>query len=268
MRVFVVFFAGIVTTVVTMVLMLLLQDSFNLMGFYLWHVVPVGAICMGALAASGYVLAVKATRAQVRDSLFLLILGLHLLAYFGSWFLEYRLLAPSYKDGRSLTFWEFYGAMARAISFARHNQPDNPIGVWGYGIRFLETVGFVSGALAVPMALGNTPACPNCRRFHHVKSLGLLPAEGETQITTTQAVLNQLQESLDSNNAQVFTELVETHADKKLTGDSVSLRLAWCPGCHHGQFIARPMAADEDVLIDEQLTPDFVKALPLKRLAR
>lgn len=269
MRTFVVLLSGIITTAITMVLMLFLRDSFNLMGFYLWHIVPVGAFLVGALAASGYSLAIKATRVQIRDGFLVLIVALHALAYFGSWYLTY-LIVRSLPENQHLWkgFWDFFGEMARSISFSRPHEPVNPIGAWGYAVQFVEMLGFVAGALAIPFVFGNTPACPSCRRYHHQKSLGLLPAEGDTQISQTQTVLNKLQESLDSNNAQVFTELVETNANKKPTGDSVSLKLAWCPNCHQGQFIARPIAADEEALIDEQLAPDFVKSLPLRRLAR
>ncbi len=265
MRLLPVFVAGLLTTALMMLAMIFLRGSLNIMGFYLWYIVPAGAICIGLLASSGYWLAIKFTRVQVKDSLIFCVLLLQLLAYFGSCWLNYRLLSPFLRQ--YVGFWEYFDAVTRSFTFGGHDDRGTLLGAWGYGIRVLEALGFAGGALSLS-AFQLLPICEHCKRQQSGKSVCFLPAESDTEIAQTQQRLNQFQAALDNSNAQAVTEIIDAVRQGTTTASTVKLALTWCPSCKYGHFRAQSITSGEEPLIEETLLPDLVSQLPLKRWSR
>ena len=274
MGVVVIFVWGLITTILTVGIRLLISGSdFDPMSFYLWHLVPVGAIITGFLAASGYLLAIRLTRTQLRPWMLPTILALHLMAYFGGEFLVFKLLNLHHTaDGSPVGFWELFDLQTRnytMMGLSAGKDAGKPLELWGYGIRFLEVVGFMGGAFAVPMAVANVPLCPTCKRYQNRASLGLISAL-PNEIEKTQRILNELQAALDNGNAKAFSELLTenriSEEKGRMPGTLVAFSLVWCPACQTGVVASTTTGADGEALIEEALTPDFLKSLDLTRL--
>ena len=269
----VIFVWGLITTLITLAARILLSGDFDLMSYYLWHIVPAGAILTGFFAASGYLIAIRLTRIQLHRWMFVAILILHLIAYFGADFLVFKLMHLYHKaDNSPVGFWEFFDLQSRNYSLqsvAATSDAGKPLGIWGYGVRFLEVVGFMGGALVVPLAVANVPLCPTCKRYQNRASLGLISALPD-EIEKTQRILNELQEALDNGNAKAFSELLIANRipeeKGRMPGTLVAFSLVWCPACMTGVVASVTTGADGEALIEESLTPDFLKSLDLTRL--
>ena len=98
---------GIITTALVLlgVYLLAAHADFYLMGFYLWFIIPVGALIVGALAGSGYGLASLFTGVKIGKYLLVAVLVLQIGAYFGSQYIEFRSYDLRYEDtGEPVSF--------------------------------------------------------------------------------------------------------------------------------------------------------------------
>jgi hypothetical protein len=176
--------AGIATTLLTLFLVWVTQGSVNIMGWYANRIIPVGAIFVGLLAGSGYSIVIKQTGTRVGKSLIFIILGLQVIAYFLIVYLKYMSLKAMLSEdmilegSKSLNFWSYFDASAQSLGFKpRYGDGEaTPLGMWGYGIKFLEIVGFCAGTLIFPLVLKGAPHCEACQRYKKTRFIALIPA--------------------------------------------------------------------------------------------
>ncbi|HUB07713.1 MAG TPA: hypothetical protein VMB50_11955 [Myxococcales bacterium] len=173
---------GAASTGVALVAVYLLdQVGWNVMGWYGDYVIPIGALLVGLVASSGYGIASWATGTKISGRLLFLVVAMLTGGYFLAKYLQFRMLFPSgaqLDDGTPLGFWSYFDLVTRAIAFEDEtsHQPGTALGLWGYGIRALEVVGFVGGGVAVPWVLRSKPYCEACQRYKRTRSLGTLAA--------------------------------------------------------------------------------------------
>lgn len=165
--------AGAATTLVALAAVFALaHDGTNVMGWYANYVIPIGALLVGAVAASGYGIAAWYTGLKMTRRLVWSVVGQLLLSYFIAQYEEYRHMVP----GGQIGFWTWFDAMTRAFSFASHDgTPGSPFGAAGYAMRALEIGGFIAGGWAVPAALRSKPYCDPCRTYRRTKRIALMP---------------------------------------------------------------------------------------------
>ena len=158
------------------------QHGVNVMGWYANYVIPVGALVVGLAASSGYGIGSYLTGTKVTGRLLFTVLALLTASYFLAKYVEFRLLFPEgalREDGTSVGFWEYFDIAARSIYFKadKAGQADgSPLGLWGYGVRALEMVGFVGGGVLIPVSMRKMPYCARCQAYMKTKSVAFFAA--------------------------------------------------------------------------------------------
>lgn len=289
--------AGLITTALALfgVYLLNAQGGENIMGWYANYVIPVGAILVGLVAASGYGLASWFAGVKITKGLLVTIVLLQIAAYFAAQYIEYTGLPAEAKE--KVSFWQYFDFVTRSFYFkGKGSEPGEPLGAWGYGLRVLEVLGFVIGSLIVPIILWKKAYCPACHRYFRRRSLGLLPAgvaprkvkkhdaeglaayakEQEEAWTSGAALLGGLTEKAMAGDAEGFRALLAEHAPKPKQKEYVKLarRIALsvehCPQCHRGFMAAVAMEGKanevkQTPLGQVALEPAFVRAAVLER---
>ncbi len=155
---------GLVTTVLTLGIVMLLNatiEDFNIMGWYAVFIIPAGAILVGAGAGSGYGLVSWVSGRKVGGLPLATVLLIQLVAYCGAQWLEFRSLDFVHENGTPVSFFEYFDATTRSMTFTfRHSSnPTGELGILGYLFRGLELLGFALGGLVIPGMLKAKPYC-------------------------------------------------------------------------------------------------------------
>ena len=284
--------AGLATSALALLIAWLLnQTEFNVMGWYFWFIVPVGAVLVGLVAGSGYSLASWQLGVKVTGLLLWSIIALQIACYFQAQYLEFRHLDPVWQDGTPIGFFEFFDYTTRTFAFEQKGgKQDQPMGVWGYAFRLLEVAGFALGGLIGTLILGSKPYCENCGRYMKTRSLALLPAgavprkikkkdteaqqEYEAELNAKAAEAEKLLEEavgyVRDGDSNAFRTLIDPHvANRKEIGKlttRLELELSHCPGCSEGHLKAKALSGQGEQLTTQELqtieaTADFVTGI-------
>lgn len=245
---------GLVTTALALLAVHVLarrSDDWAVMGWFYFHIVPVGAIGVGLVAGTGYLIGALWVRRRISRLLAVLVGLLQVGAYFAAEYLEYRQLHIfDLATGKPLGFWPWYDFVTVNMTFSRPGELDQPIGQLGYAVRFVQVAGFAGAGLLLAwlaVAMISDDACKLCGRMKERKELGVLPASGP------QEPLVPVDENDEEGKemAQVWlgpvTELVEANAVESVTDvlrdarahaaeieslpRRVRLHVEWCPDC-------------------------------------
>lgn len=253
------------------------KEGFNLMLFYANYVLPVGAILVGAVCASGYGIAGWYTGLKMSPRLILGVVAQLALAYFIAQYEMFRTFVP---ESSPLGFWQWFDATTRGFSFSKSG--GGQFGVFGYAMRALELAGFVFGGWLVPKALSAKPYCEPCRTYQRTTTLVKLPAgpkqsvfggqskaEEELRLRATaeeqmralfaeallanRASFNQLARSLDTTVARLTASMI--------------VELVRCPRCFDGKLTASLITGQgtqqpvRTVVAEQPLTKEQAKLL-------
>ena len=136
-----------------------------------------------------------------------------------------------------------------------------PLGIWGYGIRLIEILGFSLGGLVGPLALAAAPYCKDCQIYKKKNQVGLLPggikprkvkkkdAEGQAQLQEDLQtaidggiqLANETAEAGEQGNVSAFQDIMNPlKEDKKAIGKMttrVQVELHYCPDCNKGDLV-------------------------------
>ncbi len=181
----IVFISGLATTAATLVGVYWLANSTSgvfVLGWYVNYILPVGAMIVGFIAASGYALASRLTDIRISRSLLTAVLVLQAGAYVTAEYVEYDETIERFKErgqlvGRAPSFFEYYDWKARNFAWEpRPGQPPEPLGGWGYVFVLLRAIGFIGSGMFAPAILYSFPYCEHCQRYMKNQTLGFLPA--------------------------------------------------------------------------------------------
>lgn len=260
--------SGLATTALALAGIYLLEVSgsdFNIMGWHADYVLPVGALIVGVVAASGYGLASWFSGVKISRALLWTVLALQIGAYFAAQYIEFRNLHLVHRADQSpVGFLEYYDAVARSFAWKQDNgTAGKPIGAWGYLFCGLEVAGFVAGGLIVPMVLRKAPYCAECQRYMKTRQLALVPAsvpgrkvkksdaagqaayqaEQQQAFASGQQTVAAIQQLAVANSAADFQKKMEElrpgkKSAAKLPG-RLAVQLVHCKRCYAGNFIVK-----------------------------
>ncbi|HEX9952819.1 MAG TPA: hypothetical protein VGB53_13685 [Rubricoccaceae bacterium] len=282
---------GALTTVLTLMVSywLSVRFGFNAMGLYGWYVLPIGAFLVGLLAGSGYGIVSWGTGFRIGRNTLWIVLALQILAYAGAQVAEYQALAST---GMPLpAFGPYFDVITRDIRFEDdEGVVGQPLGAWGYGVRGLELLGFVGGALLIPTGIRSKPYCETCGRYMKTRQLGMLPAsvkerrmwrkpddekaayaaDQETAFAQGQTVHDGLFALAGAGNAPAFADAVRLMKDSTKDAGKLPTRLvvhlSACPTCRLGMLSSQVMRVQgrhvsTSFLASAPVAPEVVRAL-------
>ncbi|HEX8297633.1 MAG TPA: hypothetical protein VF594_00620 [Rubricoccaceae bacterium] len=282
---------GVITTVLTLVLSywLSVRFGFNAMGLYGWYILPFGALLVGLIAGSGYGIASWLTGFRIGKGTLWVILALQVLAYGLAQVAEYNALAST---GMPLpAFVPYFDGVTRDIRFEDDNGVvGQPLGTLGYGVRLLELIGFVGGALLIPAGIRTKPYCETCGRYMKTRTLGALPAsvkdrrmwrkadeekaayaaEQETALAQGEAVHNHLFELAEAGNAPAFADAATLLKAGTKEANTLPVRfvvqMSGCPTCRRGVLSSQVASGQGrnvsmSALAAVPVAPEVVRAL-------
>jgi hypothetical protein len=207
--------------------------DFNLFRFKLWLIVPVGAIGMGMLAASGAIVAARVLQiVPTRADAVLMVLvaaATMLLIYYGDY------ATMTLDDGRKVadlidfrTYVDLVMTKTHMrIGSGRHDTGE--VGNFGYALAAIEFVGFLLGGAFAFSIIKGLPRCAECGAY-----LRTLKTRKSNEMTIDEVGhLIDAFRSGDINTAQKATSWAppDRTFERKAQRATVTFRLLGCPKC-------------------------------------
>jgi len=237
--------------------------DFNIMGFYANKILPIGAVVVGLVASSGYGLAAWKSGIRMTRALVLTMCGLLVAVYFIAQYVEFRGFGTLQNKwtGERIGFFRYFDVATRNFAWkSKDGTPPSPLGLWGYGIRALELIGFALGGLIVPAGLRSTSYCDACQLYMRTRSVGYIPASvpakkiAKKDTEARAAHEAEQQQAIDRGKAELDTVLAfvkeanvtglqgalanlepKRKATLKLPAH-INVKLTYCDRCHSGRF--------------------------------
>jgi hypothetical protein len=287
--------SGLITTALALAGVFLLARSsadINIMGWYADYVLPVGALIVGVVAASGYGLASWFSGIKITRSLLGIVLALQLFSYFGAQYIEFnRRHLVHGQDRTPVGFMEYYDRSARMMAWKNdQGVTGQPLGAWGYAVRALEVLGFVGGGLIVPLILWKSPYCETCKRYMRTRTLGWVPSSVPVKkikkSDTAGRAAHQAEQQQAADQGQQTIESLKQMALGDQTGDfkkmiaelgvskkqtmklpaRFSLHIIHCRRCFSGALVAKQLLGQGKQLKTSEyaraeLHPEFVRSI-------
>ncbi len=254
------------------------SDSFNIMSWYGYYIIPIGAVLVGLVAGSGYGLASWVTGVRISRTLLWVVICLQVLAYFLAQYIDFRHLLSSNPEAGQVGFLEFFDETTRSFAWTQKDgSAGSPLGAWGYLWRCLEIAGFGLGGLIVPLILKAKPYCQSCQRYMRTKALGLLPAgvppkkikkkdlDGKAEFDKAhESAWNQGMLSLEEMRKagqegkferfnQILDEQRAAQKDIAKLTTRIAVSLSYCPSCHNSQLNAVSLSGQGNKIARQEL---------------
>lgn len=165
---------GIATSLVTAVIVTIIHNvtGFNVFGFTVWFILPIGAGLCGFAAASGYYLAAKYLHMQPSRLLLLQMVIVAAFTQMAIYWLEYKTLNI---DGANVSHFMPFGEYLNLSMTTAHYKAGRAmqidggeVGSFGYWLAAIDFVGFVIGGAFVYLQLIGEPSCDLCKKYLQV----------------------------------------------------------------------------------------------------
>jgi len=167
---------GALTSILTAIIVLLFQKltGFNFFTFSIWLVVPVGALLTGFAAASGYMFGSLYFHHRPTKMLLLNMVAIAASTQFLIYYLEYStvLLDDGTSASSVIGFLEYLDiSLTKAkYSVGRTLHSGIEVGNFGYGLAFIQFLGFIAGGVAVYFKLKSKAMCEKCQKYYRTLS--------------------------------------------------------------------------------------------------
>ncbi|MBW1808421.1 MAG: hypothetical protein JRJ87_09530 [Deltaproteobacteria bacterium] len=254
------------------------SDDFNIMSWYAYYIIPIGALLIGIVAGSGYGIASWLTGVRISSTLLLTVVVLQILAYFAAQYIEYLQLLSVYGAEGQMSFFEYFDITTRAFAWqSKDGSAGSTLGGWGYLWRCLEIAGFTFGGLIVPLFLKAKPYCSDCQRYMRTRNLILLPAgivpkkikkkdfdgradyerDSESAFVEGIQIFENLKAAAAEGQTSKFNDIISTYAPDKKTIAKLNTRitviLSNCPACYVGLLRAASLTGQGDKISRQDL---------------
>jgi hypothetical protein len=202
-------------------------NDLHLMGTYWPRYVPMGALVVGLIAGSGYVLASWWFGVQVTVRMLLVILLLQLGVFFASHYADFETLDLVYRDtGDAVTFRTYFHYTTVRLGTSDDFAPSPPP-LRGYLIRTGEALVFSLGGLVSVLVLFGRPKCGACGGLLRRRTLGTIAAPAPPDL------IKRLEDRAKAGDVKAFSEEIAAH-EKLVSAEpesNVELRLYRCEVC-------------------------------------
>jgi len=304
--------------------------GFNLFSLNLMIILPIGAILFGAVAGSGYAIGSWFTGAKVGGGLLVTIVALLMLGFAAAQYMEYKIDVAAGEQSRAEQidqevsklknlaaqsdqevdeaviregieklqtpmpgFFEYFDDTTRNMAYGEIGDDLDeaaPLGVWGYGIRIIEILGFCLGGLIAPLALSAAPYCPECQIYKKTHQVGMLPAgikprKVKKKDTEGQAQLQEDLQTAIEGGIQLVNETAEAAAEDFVSGfldimtplkdnkkeigkmtTRVQVELQYCPDCNKGDLVYKMLSGfgeeqTTEVIKQVEVSPTFSRQI-------
>ncbi len=280
------------------------RSGVNVMGWYANYVLPVGAVLVGLVAASGFGIASYASGTKVTGLLLVTVTAMLFGGYWLAQYVDFRLAFPAgatLANGEPASFFDYYDAVTHSFHWVEKGKPGRPFGAFGYLMRLGEVVGFVGGGVIVPFALRKMPYCDACRVYMRSPLVARIPAgvtwkkiNAKKQPQEARAQDERAQQALDAAQAKLqaitaasakdgpaLEQALEEHGPKnakaveKLSA-RIWVRLVHCRRCAQGELRAELVTGQGQAIkrrtiaqapVDRAVVASFLKLSPRSRLA-
>lgn len=254
------------------------SDTFNIMSWYGYYIIPIGAILVGLVAGSGYGIASWVTGVRISRTLLLVVVGLQVTAYFLAQYIEFKHLLAMYPNAADMSFFEFFDSSTRAFAWTRKDgSTGSSLGGWGYLWRCLEIAGFGFGGLIVPLILKAKPYCQTCQRYMRTKAMGLLPAgvlpkkikkkdlNGRSEFDEANQnawnkgmlMLEDIRKAAQEGRHEPIKSILDEQrgAQKEISKltTRISISLSYCPSCYASKMNAATLSGQGNKIVRKKL---------------
>jgi hypothetical protein len=179
--------SGLLSIIVTLgvVYWLNRNTDYNMMGWYYFYIIPVGAIVVGAAAGSGFAIAAWLTGLRVTRIFLVIVILLQASAYVGAeylQFLEFRSMMK--KAGLVMadtaqppTFLQYIDMTIRSSKLETNtiSHDDGPLESVGYLYTLSAFLGFVVSGVIAPACMRGSAYCAKCQQYRSRRELGIIP---------------------------------------------------------------------------------------------
>lgn len=289
---------GLLTTAAALAIVYLMSSGklfggeFNIMGFYLNYVLPVGALAVGFVAGSGYGGAAWYTGFKLGRGTLLLILVFQIIAYFVAQYIEFAQVPLVYEDtGQPVGFWDYFHLLTVSWAWKQDDGTmGKAMGMWGYAFRTLEIGGFALGGLILPGIQMKRPYCEACRQYKKTREIGYIAAsvplrkiakddaaarqayedEQQKMMDDASSLYERLKELAGGGQAEAFQQEI---ASRKITSKEASklpirlrVEMEHCSGCMNGVLSGSMLIGKGEKVRIERLPgspvpPEFVNGM-------
>lgn len=165
---------GIITTIIAIAICSWVEINWNF-SIYSWmfiFILPVGAVCAGFVAASGYYFSAQIFHLPSSSKLTTNIVVTSIAAFFLIHYISYFFYEL---DGilirERIDFLPYLDILLTGTSytFLRSQINTGEVGSWGYVIAFIQFLGFTSAGIAVSQMLKEKPYCKDCSKYYSEK---------------------------------------------------------------------------------------------------
>lgn len=172
-------FCGLVTSLLTALFLWWIEREFQL-AFYtwmFWFVIPIGAMLSGFAGASGYLLGAWLLGQRPTWMLLINILFASVATFLSIHYLAYITLEVGGKQVSDyIPFLQYLDieTTSSSMEYRVHGAKvgaTGELGVLGYGVAFLQIIGFAVGGFAVYVYLLSKPYCQKCSRYLRRKEM-------------------------------------------------------------------------------------------------
>ncbi|WP_395015335.1 hypothetical protein [Dongia sp.] len=241
---------GLVTSLITAAIVALIEHytGFGIFSFSLWFVIPVGAICTGIAAASGYYFG--SLYFHIRPNALLLaqmviVAGLTAILIY---YVQYATLVLD--DGRRVSDYLSFGDYLDIVLTSAHYrvgralQADvGEVGDYGYALAALQFIGFLLGGFAIGGFLLGHPTCTKCGKYLRVLARSQKLFGGANEISAYRGALFS-----SPLNSPEFAELAKAKHKAKIVKGSwqMNLMVRGCSDCKSQTFSSNCQVFDGD----------------------
>jgi hypothetical protein len=266
---------------------------------------------VGLLAGSGYAIAAHLLNVRMQTWMVLLIALLQLWAYFAGSFIEFKARGPLYFTGTNqrVSFFEDYHLRTINMRWASSSPGDSPsanppavppgpgtmnpapptapegLGLWGYGVRLVDVLGFAIGCMILPVIQRSQAYCDLCQRYMKTKTLLELPAskklrsfrinsidhrapENQAMLAEATAAMQEAAHALETGNVSTFWACIERYSPPGAQNAPLValLNVTYCPQCKQGLYKTllkqtQSKTSQVNVLGKGDLRPEIIAAV-------
>jgi len=233
--------------------------------------VPLGALGLGIVAATGYAIGSWWAGVRVGKRLLAAIVAYQIIALFVGQYIAFRGMHLVWRStGGPVGFWWWYHRMTLGYTLRHLNGSEDPMGYAGYLVRLIDTAGFAVGALLVGALFMRAPYCEACQRFKKDKHLATLAAslplreirteseadafeaEQEQEFERATALFEKLGTCAIEGDAPGFKQAVaeanRAHPPVDTLLCRMKLSMSWCPGCLNGTVQALVLRREDGIV--------------------